>query len=247
MLLTATIDDVSAATPRAVLVRVALDAAFPFAAGQAALVGLHGQGERRPYSIAVGPAEAAREGRLEFLIGLGPDGAPGPHLPHAARGVRVDVEGPLGTFSFPEAPVERRFLFVAGGSGIAPMRAMVHHALMAGPDWRLALVYSARTPDELAFDDELRALAAKGRMGYHPTATRHSTESWSGSRGRISKELLNAALENPETLCFVCGPEALVHEVPGMLGELGVAPARIRVEEWGAARTESASYKPTML
>jgi len=30
----------------------------------------------------------------------------------------------------------------------------------------------------------------------------------------------------------VCGPESLVHEVPRMLHELGVAPERIRVEEW---------------
>ena len=37
--------------------------------------------------------------------------------------------------------------------------------------------------------------------------------------------------------CFVCGPAALVHEVPRMLREIGVAPQRIRVEEWTAPRS----------
>ena len=40
-----------------------------------------------------------------------------------------------------------------------------------------------------------------------------------------------------DTLCFVCGPEALVHEVPRMLGEIGVTADRIRVEEWAAPRS----------
>ena len=41
----------------------------------------------------------------------------------------VDVEGPLGSFTFPADPEERRFVFIAGGTGIAPLRAMLRHAL----------------------------------------------------------------------------------------------------------------------
>jgi ferredoxin-NADP reductase len=37
---------------------------------------------------------------------------------------------------------------------------------------------------------------------------------------------------DPETLCFLCGPKSLLEEVPAMLGELGVARSRIRVESW---------------
>ena len=48
---------------------------------------------------------------------------------------------------------------------------------------------------------------------------------WQGSRGRISRAQLEAVVDRPDdTLCFVCGPEALVHEVPRMLGEIGVGP-----------------------
>jgi ferredoxin-NADP reductase len=44
--------------------------------------------------------------------------------------------------------------------------------------------------------------------------------------------MLEAAVISPETLCFVCGPDALVHDVPGMLRDIGVPEERIRVEEW---------------
>jgi CDP-4-dehydro-6-deoxyglucose reductase/3-phenylpropionate/trans-cinnamate dioxygenase ferredoxin reductase subunit/phenol hydroxylase P5 protein len=235
MLLPATIDAVSTATPRALHVRLRLDTPFAFAPGQAALIGAHGSDERRPYSIAVGPEEAARTGCLEFLIGLAADGVPGPHLPRVEPGERVDVEGPFGTFTFPSAPSERSFLFVAGGSGIAPIRSMLHHALAVDRGWRVSLAYSARVPEELAFDSELRALAESSGLRYYATTTRHTGEGWSGGRTRIDRALLAHCVADPETLCFVCGPESLVHEVPRMLRELGVADARIRVEEWAAA------------
>lgn len=232
MLLTATIDAVSPATPRSAHVRLRLDAPFAFAPGQAALVGAHGGEERRPYSIAVSPEDAARTGSLEFLIGLGPDRTPGPHLPDIAPGACVDVEGPLGTFTFPAAPTERSFLFVAGGSGIAPIRSMLHHALAVDRGWRVSLAYSARVPEELAFDSELRALAASSGLHYYATTTRHTGDGWSGGRTRIDRALLAQCVTDPATLCFVCGPESLVHEVPRMLRELGIGDSRVRVEEW---------------
>ena len=232
MLQTAIVDRAVPATPRSGLLRVRLNGAFPFLAGQAALIAAHAVPARRPYSIAVGPAEAARDSSLEFLIGLGPDGTPGPHLPDLAPGTSVDIEGPFGSFVLPETPRENHFLFVAGGTGIAPLRAMWHQALAGSPARRVGVVYSARTPDEFAFDDELTALAASGRVTYVRTATRHAGGAWDGGSGRIDRSRLEAAIVSVDTLCFVCGPEALVHDVPGMLRGIGIAPERIRVEEW---------------
>jgi len=54
-------------------------------------------------------------------------------LPDATRGTLVDVEGPLGTFTFPEPPGQPQLLFVAGGTGIAPLRAMIDHAIRHHP------------------------------------------------------------------------------------------------------------------
>jgi NAD(P)H-flavin reductase len=237
MVQTATIVE-AVPTARTALVRAALDGPFRFAAGQAVLVGVHGQHDRRPYSIAAGPAEVGRTGVLDLLVGVGDRGTAGPHLPELTAGVRVDIEGPFGTFRFPERPAERQFLFVAGGSGIAPLRAMVHEALGGDPEWTLSLVYSARQPDQLAFDEEFLALARAGRLVYRRTVTRHAGPDWTGGRGRIGPALLRSVIRGPETLAFVCGPDALVHDVPRMLRSAGIQPFRIRVEEWAAILTD---------
>jgi len=232
MLLTLSVREVLRATPRARIVRLDLDGhSFDYAAGQAVLVGNEGQPKRFPYSIAAAPEDARRDGWLELLVGVDERGRA------AARrtfdvGTRLEVEGPRGTFTFPPNPPERRFAFIAGGTGIAPLRAMLRHALTL-PHREIGLFYSARTADEFAYGDEFVALARDGRIELRQTVTRGRDDAWAGGRGRIGRAELQPLVHDPATLCFVCGPATLVEEIPRLLHELGVARERIRIEEWG--------------
>ena len=233
MALTLPIRDVLNATPRARIVRLELgEHPFEYAAGQAVVVGSHGQPKRRPYSIAGAPEDMRRDRALELLVGVDAAGAAGNHLTLEA-GAEVEVDGPLGTFTFPADPDERRFLFIAGGTGISPLRAMLRHAL-AIPHREVGLLYSARTPDEFAYEAEMRALARDGRIELRQTVTRATDDGvWTGARGRIGRADLEPLVHNPSTLCFICGPPALVTGMTTLLQELGVPRRRIRVEEWG--------------
>jgi ferredoxin-NADP reductase len=233
VILTLPIREIVPATPRARIVRIELgDRPFPYRAGQALLVASHGHQRRRPYSIAAAPEDAERERCLELLVAVDAADSPGPHLA-LEPGSLVDVEGPLGRFTFPDAPDERRFLFIAGGTGIAPLRAMLRHAI-GRRDWQIALFYSARTPEEFAYETELRQLARAGRIEFRQTVTREvGPGGWSGTRGRIGEADLGPLVHDPATLCFVCGPPALVDDMPAVLERLGVARLRIRIEEWG--------------
>lgn len=229
MLITKPIRETAAATPRARSVRIDLQgSAFPYLAGQAVLVASHGQ-PRRPYSIAASPEESARDASLELLVGVDADGGAGPHL-SLELGALVDVEGPLGRFTFPTRPDERRFLFIAGGTGISPLRAMLHHALTVPHD-QIGMLYSARTPSEFAYEDELRSLAEQRLIELQLRVTREADE-WSGTRGRIGRADLEPLVHGRATLCFICGPPALVREIPQLLQELGVPRQRVRTEEW---------------
>jgi NAD(P)H-flavin reductase len=225
------IRDVLPATPRARVVRVDLDAQpFAYRPGQAILIASHGYEKRKPYSIASAPEEAERDGYFELLVGVDSEGVAGPHLA-LQSGEEVDVDGPLGRFTFPTDPAERRFLFVAGGTGIAPLRAMMRHALRIPHD-EVGLLYSARTPLEFAFEEEFRALAREGEINLRQTVTREAADTWQGTRGRIGQADLAPLVHDRRTLCFVCGPPALVADIPRLLGELGVEPDRVRIEEW---------------
>ena len=231
MLLTLPINDVLPATPRARVVHIHLEGArFPYAPGQALYIAKHGHDRRRPYSIAGAPEDAEREGRLELLVGVDPEGRAGPHLP-LETGTLVDVEGPVGRFTFPPEPEAERFVFIAGGTGIAPLRSMLRHALQV-PHRQIGLLYSARTAGEFAYETELRSLARDGRIEFRQTVTRESPDNWPGPRGRISPSELAPLIHDPATMCFVCGPPTLVQEISRQLGDLGVPKNLIKIEEF---------------
>jgi len=234
-MITAPLLEVAAVTPRSRLLVVDVSArAVGFKAGQAVLIGWHGEPERRPYSIACSPEAAAEQARLELLISLDAPGEIARRLPAATQGMLVDVEGPLGTFIFPEPPAQQRLLFVAGGTGIAPLRAMIDHAIRHHARTSLALLYSVRRPDEFAFLEELRAHEEAGRLELHTTVTRDDGASvWAGGRGRIGPSHFEQLLHDPAgTLCFICGPPQMVAESAATLKLLGVPDSQIRTEGW---------------
>src|SRR5262249_39632358 len=155
---------------------------------------------------------------LELLIGQRDDGDADTLV--LERGAEMDVEGPLGSFTFPDDPSEDSFVFVAGGTGIAPLRAMLRHPILRARQPRhVGLLYSARTPDDFAFADEFHALAASGQIDFRQTITRETDREWSGGRGRIDRLQLQQIVHGPGTLCFVCGPRTLVDEMPRLLQE----------------------------
>jgi glycine betaine catabolism B len=229
--LTLTIREVLPATPRARIARLGLDGrVFDYAPGQAVSIATHGHEKRRPYSIAAAPEDARRDGWLELLIGVDAEGRPGAHLT-LEPGQLVDVDGPLGSFTFPAAPAERRFVFIAGGTGIAPLRAMMQRALHL-PHRNIGLFYSVRAPAEFAYEQELQGLAHAGEIELRQRVTRAPDIDWTGPRGRLNREALAELVHDPATLCFICGPPALVDEMPKILADLGIPRERIKIEEW---------------
>ena len=227
------ISSVRRASASTCIVRLALGGAgFSYQAGQSVRIGPAARAERVPYSIASWPEETRRRRMLELLIKVEPNGEWGTSFEPLRRGRALEVVGPFGTFVFPARPAEREFLFIAGGTGIAPLRSMIRHALDAGQRGRFRLLYSARTPAGFAYLPELRRLARSGALELSLTVTRDASPRWRGDRGRITPARIAALVASPDTLCFVCGPASMVDDVPRQLQELGIPRQRIRLEEW---------------
>jgi NAD(P)H-flavin reductase len=234
-MLTLPIRDTEPATPRAHIIRLDLQGQpFEYRAGQAAYLQPAGADKRRPYSIASAPEETAQNDRLEFLVQTDATGASG-LMPDLIRpGTLATVDGPLGSFVFPaEHPVEQNFLFVAGGTGIAPLRSMLWHALLAERPGRIGLIYSVRSPEEFAYREEFEKLDRAGRITFRHTVTRNASDGWTGPQGRIDAASLKEMVDSGNTLCFVCGPPALIGDIRPRLNELGVMDEQIRIEQWG--------------
>ena len=240
-MITVPVREVVFATPRARGISLELgDAAFPFNAGQAVMVGLNGSPLRKPYSIASAPWEVTSTGVMQLLIQID-DSALDPHLERATPGTQVDVEGPFGTFGLPAGESSEPLLFLAGGTGIAPLRSMLMDRLppasaVATADrsarQAISVIYSARSADQFAFRTELDALEKAGRITAHFTVTRDDGGAWPGHRGRIDHALIEQALPSPDARCLICGPPQLVTDARELLVRLGVKPERILTERY---------------
>jgi ferredoxin-NADP reductase len=216
-------------TPTTRRVRLALDGApFPYRAGQAA--SLAAAGKPTPYSIASAPTESRHNDWVEFLVKV--DGASrfGAVVERLQPGVLVKLGEPVGGFTLDRIPEAAPLLLVAGGTGIAPMRSMIREAIATGRGGPLSLVYSSRTPDEFAYLTELRALSADGKLKLKLTLTGDAAD-WSHARGRAGAGHFADDLA-ASTVAFVCGPPAMVTEVPAALASLGVPRDRIITENW---------------
>jgi ferredoxin-NADP reductase len=217
-------------TPTTRRIQIGLDGVtFQYRAGQAASLAA-GSVALTPYSIASAPYETAHHGWLEFLIKVDGSSRFGAVVDSLNPGTAIRVEGPAGTFLFPNVDGDVPLLFVAGGTGIAPLRSMIRQALHAGHRGPMSLVYSARRPDEFAYIGELRQLSNEGRLALSLTLTGEADD-WGYARGRTGAAHLEDFLE-PRMTAFVCGPPSMTADVPAALRSLGLPPDRIRTEGW---------------
>jgi ferredoxin-NADP reductase len=188
---------------------------------------------QRSYSIASAPEEE----RVELVVERLDDGEVSPYLTDELRaGDRLELRGPIGGWFTWEARDGGPLFLVAGGSGIAPLMAMIRHRAAAGSDAPCRLLYSSRSREETIFADELDRLAASdGSLEIFHTLTRTQPPGWTAYARRIDREMLEEVAPSPDLspLTFVCGPTPLVESVATELVGLGRDAGRIKTERFG--------------
>jgi ferredoxin-NADP reductase len=189
---------------------------------------------QRSYSIASAP----EDGHLELMVERLEDGEVSPYLTDELRvGDRLELRGPIGGWFTWEAKEEGGpLLLVGGGSGIAPLMAMIRHRAAAKSNVATRLLYSSRSRPETIYLEELERLAAEdGTLEVIHTLTRSQPPGWTGYSRRIDKEMLREVAPSPEELplAFICGPTLLVETVATVLVDLGHDPARVKTERFG--------------
>jgi ferredoxin-NADP reductase len=188
---------------------------------------------QRSYSIASAP----ENGRVELLIERLDDGEVSPYLTEELRaGDGLELRGPIGGWFAWDAREGGPLLLVAGGSGIAPLMAIIRHRQAAGNEVPVRLLFSSRSYEEVIFREELESLAAGDEtLEISHTLTRSAPPGWQGYDRRIDEEMLGEVAFSPDErpLAFVCGPTPLVEAVATTLVGLGHEPARVKTERFG--------------
>jgi len=150
-------------------------------------------------------------------------------------GDELELRGPIGGYFVWEESKGGPLLLVAGGSGIAPLRAMLRHRLARNGDVPVRLLYSARKLDEVIYRDELTRAAENDGIDVHLTLTRERPDGWQGYARRIDRDLIAEVAWPPaeRPLAYVCGPTPFVEAAADALVSLGHDPGRIRTERFG--------------
>ncbi len=162
----------------------------------------------RSYSLSDAPRA---DGRIAITVKAMPGGKLSPHLCHNARIGDVLTLGPAyGDMTLPDAP-EGAWLFLAAGSGITPMMAMIRAQAAQGMPMPIALVYWARHRDELCFVDELRALAERFPSFRTDFVLTRDPAADAFRHGRIDTASLSTlAPDLHHRRVFACGPSGFV-------------------------------------
>jgi len=185
----------------------------------------------RSYSIASVPNGT----RLDLTVVRIADGEVSPYLADELRpGNRIELRGPVGGYFVWEPPQGGPLLLVAGGSGIAPLMAMIRFRAAVGSDVDTRLLFSSRGWDDIIYRDELDLLNGNGLTVVH-TLTSSQPPGWTGYARLVDAEMLAEVGPSPaeRPRVYVCGPTPFAEAVTEALVHLGHDPQGIKTERFG--------------
>lgn len=198
----------------------------------------------RAYSLASRPQDAGRAvfdirlavpppGREEEL----PPGVVSSWLFSLRAGDEITLSGPFGDFHVRQTG--REMVFVGGGVGMAPLRAMIHQELVRGTNRRIRYFYGARSAADLFYADEFAALALQHpNFSFTPALSDPAPgDRWTGATGFIHETLRDELGGHPapeDCDYYLCGPPVMISAVLATLNRLGVEPSSIFYDDFGA-------------
>ncbi|RCW40741.1 phenol hydroxylase P5 protein [Halopolyspora algeriensis] len=220
-----TLDDIARDIRRLV---VELDEPMNFNAGQYAEIKVPGTDVTRQYSMANPPSQTDR---LEFHIKRTPGGiaTDGWMFREMQRGDRVELKGPLGDFGM-NTPQEEPAILIAGGTGLAPLKSIVQHALADELAPQLYLYQGGRTRQDL-YDTEFfhRLEQQHEQFTYRPCL---SEQEWDGATGMVTDAVLEDFTSCKGLSAYLCGPPPMVEAGVKALKRRRMAPRKIFREEF---------------
>jgi ferredoxin-NADP reductase len=197
------------------------------------LTGEDGYRAQRSYSIASAPESR----NVMLTVERIEDGEVSPYLSiDVQAGDKFELRGPIGGHFVWSAAQGGPLFLIAGGSGVAPLMAMLRHRAAVSSKVPATLLYSSRTFEDIIYREELERLAAAnaGLKIVH-TLTRKQPAGWRGGARRIDRKMLEAEGFPPAARphIFICGPTQLVESAAQTMLDLGHDRTLIKTERFG--------------
>ncbi|MAH33224.1 hypothetical protein CL615_02425 [archaeon] len=183
----------------------------------------------RAYSVSSSPT---RKGEMEITVILVKEFTS--KLFKCKPGDYLIFKGPYGRFLFTD-DMKNHIVLMGGGLGITPLMSIVRYCHDKKLDNKINLIYSARTPDDIVYKEELDKIKKENpHFHYHITITRPEPHhKWDGSTGRIDRDLVDMNIRDIEnSYYYISGPIEFVNNKLKILNQLGAKKEHIHKEAW---------------
>jgi NAD(P)H-flavin reductase len=142
-------------------------------------------------------------------------------------GDQIELTGIAGHGFDLERMKERDLVFVAMGTGVAPLRSALRHALSRRDEFgQLVVLYGARTPDDFCYRDETDSWEDAG-VELRQVISRPDGHDWSGPTGYVQSLLDNVLPSLNSPVALICGSLEMIDQTRDRLGKMGFKPEEI--------------------
>jgi len=175
-----------------------------YASGQYIMLGFDAE-DLKPFSIAAAPRE---DGLIECHIRNQADSKWMQKLFAVKTGDHLVMEGPKDQIAL--QPVHQPIILLAGGTGFAPMKALLETLLKEKVGVPIHLYWGARSQEELYMHQEMVALMeTHANFEYIPVLS-EKTEDWNGATGLVHKQVLKQHPNLSHFNLYMCGPWPMI-------------------------------------
>jgi Na+-transporting NADH:ubiquinone oxidoreductase subunit F len=186
----------------------------------------------RAYSISSKPE---LNDRIQLIIRLVPEGICTTWVhKHLKVGDKVNFTGPYGDFYLRDTAAD--ILFVAGGSGKAPIKSILEHLKEVGTTRKMTYFFGARTTKDLYLNEEMQALEEHFTdFRYVPVLSHASEEeNWQGKTGFVMPFFKEAIRDPQKTEAYLCGSPGMIAAVTkSLINDYGIAEEKIYYDSFG--------------
>src|SRR5215207_3836162 len=142
-------------------------------------------------------------------------------------GDQIDLVGIAGHGFALDRMKGRDLVFVAMGTGVAPLRSALRHVLKRKEDFGQAVVlYGARTPDDFCYRDETESWGKAG-VELRQVISRPDGHDWSGPTGYVQSLLDNVLPSLSSPVALICGSREMIEQTRERLAKMGFKPEEI--------------------
>jgi len=213
------------------LLRIGLDEVIDFIPGQYVSIKVSPEGLRRSYSIASLPGQKY----IDLLIDVTPMGVGSKYVLGLSVGDSVEMLGFLGHFIVDDNLLiaNNQVLFIATGTGIAPLRPMVEDLLVNKKyKGEVRLIWGMRHEEDLYWLKEIENIHRDYDNLHFDLVLSQPKPEWPGLSGHVGDVISKISILGETTLSYLCGAPAMIDEITGLLKNKGISEEKLIFERY---------------